>query len=278
LLVSAMMRAEPMPLRVLVVDDDEMSRELLSVLLEANGYAVESADSGVSALAHLNASHADYDLILTDMQMPGISGDELAAELRKQPGSAVLLAMSGTHPAEDALAQFDGFLLKPFNVQQLAATLDRVHRLHSRTQSEAQHEAGSAKVVPISSAAVESAEDGVAASPALNTTIYDQLARTLPARQLGEMYSLCINDARERIQRMHVSAEDHDSARFRREAHAIKGSAGMLGATQIHIMASDLELRGLEGPGGTSEAVNFLAELSAACDRLERMLGTRAQG
>jgi CheY-like chemotaxis protein len=277
LVLSAMMRADPMPLRVLVVDDDEMSRELLAILLEANGYAVESADSGVSALAHLNASHPDYDLILTDMQMPGLSGDELAAELRKQPGSAVLLAMSGTHPAEDALAQFDGFLLKPFNVQQLAATLDRVHRLHSRAQTEAQHEAGSAKVVPISSAPVESAEDEVA-TPALNRTIYDQLARTLPARQLGEMYSLCINDARERIQRMHASAEDQDSARFRREAHAIKGSAGMLGATQIHTMASDLEVRGLEGPGGTSEAINSLDELSAACDRLERMLGTRAQG
>jgi len=50
----------------------------------------------------------------------------------------------------------------------------------------------------------------------------------------------------------------------------------MLGATQIHTMASDLEVRGLEGEGGASEAVNFLDKLSAACDRLERMLGSHA--
>src|SRR5579871_3679163 len=143
-----MKRAEPMPLRVLVVDDDEMSRELLAVLLEANGYAVESADSGESALAHVNSSREDYDLILTDMQMPGLSGNQLASELRKRPGSAVLLAMSGTHPPEDLLEEFDGFMLKPFNVQQLAATLDRVHRLQSRQASES----ASPKVVPISAA------------------------------------------------------------------------------------------------------------------------------
>ena len=98
----------------------------------------------------------------------------------------------------------------------------------------------------------------------------------MPSQQLNELYTLCINDARERIRRMRGSAEQHDSARFIREAHAIKGSAGMLGATQLHTMASDLEIRGLDAAANTSETVNSLDELSAACDRLERMLGSRA--
>jgi HPt (histidine-containing phosphotransfer) domain-containing protein len=124
----------------------------------------------------------------------------------------------------------------------------------------------------------ESAEatDSAANAPVVNDAIYEQLTRTMPPHQLKEMYALCINDARERIRRMRSSAEENDSARFLRDAHALKGSSGMLGATQLHTMASELETRGLDGVGSTLDTVNFLDELSAACDRLERMLGTRA--
>src|SRR5213082_2390045 len=82
LLLSAIMRPVPKPVRVLVVDDDEMSRELLSVLLESEGYIVDTADSGQSALAALHSSGSTPDLILSDMQMPGTTGSALATELR----------------------------------------------------------------------------------------------------------------------------------------------------------------------------------------------------
>ena len=71
-------------------------------------------------------------------------------------------------------------------------------------------------------------------------------------------------------------ADAHDGATFIREAHAIKGGCGMLGATELHGMAAELEKNGLDA--GTTEGtqeVNSLDELSAACDRLERMLGSR---
>jgi CheY-like chemotaxis protein len=276
-----------MPVHVLVVDDDEMSRELLSVVLEAQGYAVESANSGDSALAHLRSSNAHPDLILSDMQMPGTTGSALATELRSVAGnSTVLLAMSGSQPAQDAVSQFDGFLMKPFKVEQLAETVDRIRR--HRSQISPRRATPPGKVVPISSASMDSPASAAKATaalavaepetvaPVLNDQIYEQLTRTMLPQQLSEMYSLCINDTRERIHRMRGSAEDHDDARFVRDAHAIKGSAGMLGATQIHTMASELETRGLDGAEGTSATVNSLDELSAACDRLERMLGTRA--
>ncbi|HEX3572524.1 MAG TPA: response regulator [Acidobacteriaceae bacterium] len=264
----------PTPVRVLVVDDDEMSRELLSVLLEADGYAVDSADSGQAALAHLRSSSAPPDLILSDMQMPGITGPALANEVRSiAGGSPVLLAMSGSQPAEESLSHFDGFLLKPFKVDQLAETVKGVQRQRAKTSSRRPDASG--KVVPISSA-LAGGDAPSATVPVLNDSIYRQLTRAMPAQQLDEMYTLCINDARERIRRMRGSAADNDSAQFVREAHAIKGSAGMLGATQLHTMASGLETRGLSAPGGAADAVNSLDELSAACDRLERMLGSRA--
>lgn len=278
MLLSATMRPVPTPVRVLVVDDDEMSRELLSVLLDGQGYAVETAESGQAALERLRSPAGLPEVILSDMQMPGVSGPELASRIRAAiDGRSVLLAMSGSQPAQDAVSQFDGFLLKPFKVEQFNAAVERVQR--QRTQPAQPRKSGPGKVVPIDRAApaAKLADGGASeAAPVMNNTIYEQLARSMPQPQLKEMYTLCIDDARERIRRMRGSAAEHDSARFVREAHAIKGSAGMLGATQLHTVASDLEIRGLDSAGGTTDAVNSLDELSAACDRLERMLGTRA--
>jgi HPt (histidine-containing phosphotransfer) domain-containing protein len=98
----------------------------------------------------------------------------------------------------------------------------------------------------------------------------------MPRQQLLEMYGMCLNDARERIAGMRRLAAEHDQAQFRREAHSIKGGCGMLGATELHHMASALESGDLE-PGAAAEEqdVNSLDELSAACDRLERMLRSR---
>ena len=55
---------------------------------------------------------------------------------------------------------------------------------------------------------------------------------------------MCVNDARKRIAGMRALAADHDAAKFMREAHAIKGGCGMLGATELHRMAARLEANG----------------------------------
>jgi DNA-binding response OmpR family regulator/HPt (histidine-containing phosphotransfer) domain-containing protein len=308
-------------MRVLVVDDDEMSRELLTVLLDAEGYTVDSADSGEAALSLLRQSNSTPDLILTDMQLPGISGSELARGLRDACGaSTLLLAISGSQPTAEALSEFDGFLLKPFRMEEVAAAL-RTRSLAERakstppvgakiaakrsTKNPALGSAGtaarrarkpsvtskhaSAAAPRLQSASnkemnagrqtgviTQEADDGEGALPALNETIFQQLARTMLSSQLQEMYMLCLTDARQRIAGMRKLAANHDGVRFVREAHAIKGGSGMLGATELHRKAADLESHGLaSGAQGGLEDVNSLDELSAACDRLERMLGSR---
>ena len=269
---SASRKQEVMPVRVLVVDDDEMSRELLAMLLEGEGYAVEAADCGDAALALVRQGAAP-DLVLTDLQMPGTSGSELAAELRNACGSdTVLFAMSGSQPPKQTISAYDGFLPKPFKVADVMAAVSA----HAAT---ANKPAARSNVVPISQPAQPRAPEPQAdrnGAPVLNEKIYSQLAGSIPRPQLHEMYTLCINDARERIARMRDSLRTHDSARFIREAHAIKGSCGMLGATQLHGMAAELEQTGLENTETFSQQnVNSLDELSVACDRLERMLGSR---
>ena len=302
---STTMKQQSMPIRVLVVDDDEMSRELLGVLLEAEGYVVESADSGDAALALLSRNGNPPDVILADSQMPGTTGVSLAGKLRRACGPAtLLLAMSGSQPPESAISRFDGFLLKPFKMQEIATALSaRSRPADSATIPSKEKKQKAASRPPRGSSRVASTEasspktasnkimttqlqesqspstvftDAACSSPVLNENIYGQLARAMPAKQLHEMYTMCVNDARERIARMRTLAAAHDSVSFSREAHAIKGGCGMLGATQLHGMASELERSGTEDAATkTLPDVNSLDELSAACDRLERMLGSR---
>jgi CheY-like chemotaxis protein len=256
------MSPQPIPKRAVVIDDDPMSRDLLVVLLEGEGYAAESTDSGESALDLVRHSESAPDLVLADVQLPGICGAPLARKLRRACGpTTILLAMSGSQPPAKAIALFDGFLLKPFKMEQVAAAISA-----RKNQPAAPH------ARPSESAAADPTGTG----PVLDETIYGQLASSIPAPQLQEMYSMCVNDARKRIAGMRKLAAAHDDARFMREAHAIKGGCGMLGATELHRMAARLEAGGpgAAAPGGAQD-VNSLDELSAACDRLERMLGSR---
>ncbi len=275
----------------------------MGVLLEAEGYAVDSAESGAAALALLDRDGGPRpDLVLADVQMPGMTSAQLAGRLRRACGrKTLLLAMSGSRPAEAAIACFDGFLMKPFTMQEVAAAL-AAHGAGRAAQKPARpvkaKAGGRAAFVPAHGSTLESLHASAAETasktsmstqgmhpsesvvstvaggvPVLDETIYRQLSGSMPAPQLHEMYTMCVNDARTRIASMRSLADAHDSVQFMRQAHAIKGSCGMLGATELHRMAAGLEKSGPEpaGPG-----VNSLDELSDACDRLERMLGARA--
>src|ERR1039457_3537229 len=106
-----------------------MSRELLGVLLVGEGYTVDSADSGAAALALLARGGAAPDLVLADIQMPGATGSRLAGQLRRAcPPATLLLAISGSQPPRKTIARFDGFLLTPFGMNEVAAALSALRR------------------------------------------------------------------------------------------------------------------------------------------------------
>jgi CheY-like chemotaxis protein len=292
------------PLRVLVIDDDAMSRELLGVLLEGEGYTVDSTDSGAAALALLARGGAAPDLVLADIQMPGATGSRLAGQLRRAcPPATLLLAMSGSRPPRKTISRFDGFLLKPFGMKEVAVALAAPRRPSDPGVIGAKGNARSAPTASRSAAAPptvasiyasapptasnslmkESGEHprsspamtSSSGDPVLDENIYQQLAGSMPAKQLHQLYKLCVGDVRKRIAFMRTLMAAHDAAHFVREAHAIKGGCGMLGATQLYGMAAELERNGPAAAVGAAPEVNSLDELSAACDRLERMLGSR---
>ena len=266
-----------MPLRILVVDDDPMSRDLLGVLLEGEGHQVERADSGDAALALLRAGTAAPDVVLTDLRMPGTTDGPLAEALRRLCGpETLLLAMSASSPSREVLDCFDGFLRKPFTVKQLATAIVTASIPAAAIAAATASQSGMGNSVIDISAQTEDQEAGANNSPALVERIYSQLAETVPAGQLSKMYGMCMKDTRHRIAAMRSLAAGGDAAQFVRQAHSIKGGCGMLGATELYAMAERLEnlglgAAGLRGAGG----VNPLDELAAACDRLERILVSR---
>jgi CheY-like chemotaxis protein len=246
-IVCALMDIDMAPVRILVVDDDAVSREVIALHLEAAGYAVETAESGDAALVRLRAAGSRPAVVLTDLQMPGTAGAELGRRLREVCGAGtLLLAMSGSEPEEAVRREFDGFLSKPFAMEVLAVAI-----------------AGFAETA-----------DGVVGGdiPALNEGVYRKLAGAMRPERLEQLYALCLSDAETRILAMRRSASDGDNAAYRKEAHAIKGGCGMVGAAELQSLATSMEERGL----GDANHVASFDEFMLACERLRRILVAHA--
>jgi two-component system, cell cycle response regulator DivK len=115
--------------RILLVEDNEKNLKLTRDLLEWAGFAVDAATTGEDAIAQAELSAPD--LVLMDLQLPGMDGHEALARLRQNPGTADVPVIALTASAmpldrERALAAgFDGFLEKPINVRQFP---DQVRR------------------------------------------------------------------------------------------------------------------------------------------------------
>ncbi len=85
--------AAPGALRMLVVDDEPMVREVVSICLEDAGYVVETAENGREGWEKFQA--AEYDLVLTDRSMPEMNGDELALEVKRLRPSVPVILLTG---------------------------------------------------------------------------------------------------------------------------------------------------------------------------------------
>jgi DNA-binding NtrC family response regulator len=113
--------------RLLVVDDDRAMREMLVALFKEHGLLVEEAASADAALAR--AAEQDFDVLLSDVRMPGLSGVELVGQLRRlRPGTPVVLmtAFGTIDSAVEAMRSgaFD-YLTKPFEPDAVMLAVER---------------------------------------------------------------------------------------------------------------------------------------------------------
>lgn len=124
-------RSRSRSLRVLVVDDTASNRDIIGLLLQRLGHTPVMAEDGYVALPAIRAK--DFDLILLDLSMPGISGLEVLRELRVSPGLDLLPPIAVVSAITDAetisqanqLGAF-AYLKKPLNTDQLIHLLEEV--------------------------------------------------------------------------------------------------------------------------------------------------------
>jgi excisionase family DNA binding protein len=110
--------------RILLVDDEESIRKLLSRMLESN-YDVEVAPDGDAAIRLLREPEAHYDLLISDLNMPGMDGLTLIREAQRIDPALPAIVITGYSTESSAIAALNlgvaGYLTKPFGTAQVLA-------------------------------------------------------------------------------------------------------------------------------------------------------------
>jgi CheY-like chemotaxis protein len=110
--------------KVLIIDDEPSILRMLSIALSRKGYVIDTALNGTQGIEKIIAN--DYDLILTDILMPDISGSQVSRELRKIKGNVTpIVGMSGTPWLLDR-DLFDDVLPKPCSLKELFDVIGKV--------------------------------------------------------------------------------------------------------------------------------------------------------
>jgi two-component system response regulator RegX3 len=114
--------------KILVVEDQKNFRDLVNDWLESEGFTVDCADTGPAALLHLKQSV--YDLIVLDLNLPGLSGIDVCRTFRQRGGSTPIIMLTVNQTIDDKELGFDAgaddYLTKPFHMRELSARIKAV--------------------------------------------------------------------------------------------------------------------------------------------------------
>jgi len=109
------------PVRLLIVDDEDMMRNFLREVLNEEGYDIDLAASGDEAVKRLEQDH--FDIVLTDIVMPGMDGLGVVAAARELPTDVDVIVMTGYASMETAVESMKlgaaDYITKPFNIDQI---------------------------------------------------------------------------------------------------------------------------------------------------------------
>jgi len=235
--------AEALPLRILLAEDNSINLRVGLLMLERLGYLADVAGNGMEVLEALRRQ--PYDLVLMDIQMPGMDGLEATRRIRaelppeRQPRIAAMTANVLREQQEACLAAgMEDFVQKPVGFEELRAALARCRGRENGALA-AESSAVPAPAVPTITAPPD-------ASP-LDLTYLDKL------RRLGEMSGTPLardvvarfsTETPLRLERMRQALLRSALKDLAFEAHSLKGSSAQIGAVRIASLSAELEERG----------------------------------
>ncbi len=116
---------EPRGKRILLAEDDEALRACLREMLQLDGHLVTEAGNGADALKLFNTG--EFNLVVTDFEMPLVKGNELAASIKRlAPSLPILMITASARPRRGAENPVDALLFKPFTVTHLRRALRKM--------------------------------------------------------------------------------------------------------------------------------------------------------
>jgi DNA-binding NtrC family response regulator len=120
--------------RILVIDDDESIRKVLSTVLKENGYIVDTAENGAEAIKKSKTRF--FNLALIDIRLPDMEGTKLLTKLKETTPKMVKIIVTGYPSLNNAIEAVnkgaDGYVLKPFDMDNLLDTIKK----HLKRQQE----------------------------------------------------------------------------------------------------------------------------------------------
>ena len=262
-------------LRILLVDDVEINRELGRLMLTKMGHLVSLAENGADAAAE--ASSRPFDLVFMDIQMPVLDGFGATARIRDReaPGSRIpIVAMTAYAMPGDRekclAAGMDDYITKPVQREALASVIERQLRSRGADHKVAAPAApahGDRKPVEKQVAGAELAvfdRDGLLGRMGGDESF------------LPKFLTLFLTSAEQYLEQLGAALLSGDVERVRITAHTVKGAAGNIGALQVHDASQKLEM--LARGGGLEGAAELSALLRASFDRFRALVSTVEDG
>lgn len=230
--------------RILLVEDVEINQELARAVLEKAGHCVDIVGDGADAI--LAVQTKPYDLVLMDLQMPGMDGltatrhiRELDHEARALPIIAMTANVLPHQVAAFGEAGMNDYIGKPFKRDALYAV---VERWTLRDQSIDMGPSVSA--VPLS-------------GPVLDVNVYESLQDLIGEKKVADLIARLANELQSRFATV---ADDRERERLAQDAHAMVSMAGMLGFSDLAEVCRELE----EASATSHELSRQLARLQSA--------------
>jgi signal transduction histidine kinase/DNA-binding response OmpR family regulator len=233
--VPAQPSSAPRSLRVLLAEDNKINQTFALALLKKGGHRVDIAENGVEAVDAIGRGPpegGEYDVVLMDIQMPGLDGVQATRQIRALPPpkcDTTIIALTAHALAgareEYVAAGMDDYISKPVSPGLL---LSKLADLAGKLQQEDRPAATSSEVAPVN----------CLAAAGIESASLDTLDKVMSPEETREFVEGFCADATQRLQRMTGAAEVTAIAP---EAHALISIAGNVGAMRISQLAKSID-------------------------------------
>jgi two-component system sensor histidine kinase/response regulator len=238
--------------RLLIADDDPVSQLVLTRQLQARGYTVDVASNGREALELYGKG--DYGAVFMDCQMPELNGYDATRAIREQEGTEThtpIIAMTAAARESDreqcAISGMDDYVAKPLDQVRLDAALARRLPVYDTGVGQLSGSNGTGS-------------PDTAVAPLLQSSVLTDVFRH-NSESRGYLIGVFAEESRARISQLAAAEGRGDNPTMQRLSHALKGSAGAVGARRMEQICARVHDAVLEGRTGNA------SELQGALER-----------